>query len=118
MATGETAGYGASYKVSSPVKLATISVGYADGILRCIGQNGMVAIGGQKCPIVGRVSMDTIIVDVTAVKSPLHIGDYAEIIGPHQTVDEVAAQAGTIGYEILTSPGKRYKRIYTGQEKT
>ena len=118
VATGETAGYGASYKVSSPVKLATISVGYADGILRCIGQNGMVAIGGQKCPIVGRVSMDTIIVDVTAVKSPLHIGDYAEIIGPHQTVDEVAAQAGTIGYEILTSLGKRYKRIYTGQEKT
>ena len=116
-AAGETIGYGASYKVSSPVKLATISVGYADGILRCIGQNGMVAIGGQKCPIVGRVSMDTIIVDVTAVKSPLHIGDYAEMIGSHQMVDEVAAQAGTIGYEILTSLGKRYKRIYTGQEK-
>lgn len=115
---GETVGYGAGYRASSPVKLATISVGYADGILRCIGTSGMVAIGGQKCPIAGRVSMDTIIVDVTAVKAPLQVGDFAEIIGPHQTVDEVAAQAGTIGYEILTGLGKRYTRVYTGQETT
>lgn len=112
---GETVGYSATYKASSPVKLATISVGYADGILRCIGASGLVTIGGQKCPIVGRVSMDTIIVDVTAVEIPLRAGEFAEIIGPHQTIDEVAAQAGTIGYEILTSLGKRYKRIYTGQ---
>ncbi len=66
VAAGETVGYGASYKASSPVKLATISVGYADGILRCIAENGMVTIGGQKCPLVGRVSMDTIVVDMTA----------------------------------------------------
>ena len=117
IAAGETVGYGASYRASSPVKLATISVGYADGILRCIAENGMFTIGGQKCPLVGRVSMDTIVVDVTTVKAPVTVGDFAEIIGPHQTVDDVAAQAGTIGYEILTSLGKRYKRIYTGQEK-
>lgn len=116
IAAGETVGYGAIYKASFPIKLATISVGYADGILRCIGQKGMVALGDQRCPIVGRVSMDTIIVDVTAVKAPLRAGDFAEVIGPHQTVDEVAAQAGTIGYEILTSLGKRYARIYTGQQ--
>lgn len=114
-AAGETVGYGASYRASSPIKLATISVGYADGILRCIAENGMVIIGGQKCPLVGRVSMDTIVVDVTEMKHPFHVGGFAEVIGSHQTVDDVAAQAGTIGYEILTSLGKRYTRIYTGQ---
>jgi alanine racemase len=116
IAAGETVGYGACYKASSPVKLATISVGYADGILRCLGEKGMVVIGGQKCPIAGRVSMDTIIVDVTAVKTPVKAGDWAEMLGPHQTVDDLAVQAGTNGDEILTSLGKRYKRVYTTQE--
>ena len=115
-AAGETVGYGASYRLPSAVKLATISAGYADGILRSIAENGMVYIGGQKCPLVGRVSMDVFVVDVTAVTSRSHIGDCVEIVGAHQTVDDVAAQAGTIGYEILTSLGKRYKRIYTRQE--
>ena len=74
---------------------------------------GMVVIGGEKCPVIGRVSMDSIIVDTTKLKAQPRAGDWAEIIGAHQTVDEVAGQAGTIGYEILTSLGKRYKRDYT-----
>jgi len=112
----ETVGYGASYKLSSSMKLATISAGYADGILRSTGENGMVYIAGQKCPLVGRVSMDTIIADVTQVKERFGVGDWAEIIGPNQPVDDLAAQAKTIGYEMLTSLGKRYTRIYKGAD--
>jgi alanine racemase len=113
---GETVGYGATYQVPKPAKLATISAGYADGYLRSLSARGMVSIAGQKCPVVGRVSMDAIVADITAVLSPVHAGDWAEIIGPHQSVDDVAAQAGTIGYEILTSLGRRYTKVYTGQE--
>ncbi len=105
-----TVGYGASYKVAPPAKTATVSIGYADGYLRSLTGKGAIFINGVKCPVIGRVSMDTVITDVSHVTD---FGDgYAEIIGPHQGVDEVAAQAGTIGYEILTSLGKRYKRVY------
>jgi alanine racemase len=106
-----TVGYGATYRISPPAKTATISVGYADGYLRSLTGGGAVYINGKKCPVIGRVSMDLIVADVSAMENT---GEYAEIIGPHQAVDDVAAQAGTIGYEILTSLGKRYKRIYKG----
>lgn len=105
-----TVGYGATYKVSPPAKIATVSVGYADGYLRSLTGRGHVFIGKTKCPVIGRVSMDTIVVDATNADAS---SGYAEIIGGQQPVDEVAAQAGTIGYEILTSLGKRYKRVYT-----
>ncbi len=108
--TSGTVGYGASYRVAPPAKTATVSIGYADGYLRSLTGKGAVFINGVKCPVIGRVSMDTVITDVSHVTD---FGDgYAEIIGKNQTVDEVAAQAGTIGYEILTSLGKRYKRVY------
>lgn len=113
--SGETVGYGASYQVSKPAKLATISAGYADGLLRNFSKGGFVHVGGVKCPVVGRVSMDTLIVDVT--ETGCVAGDWAEIIGQHQTADDVAEAAGTIGYEILTGLGRRYKRIYSGQEE-
>jgi alanine racemase len=109
-----TVGYGASYKARKPLKSVTISAGYADGYLRSATGSGQVFIGGEKCPVIGRVSMDTIIADTTHLKRQPEAGDWAEIIGPHQTADEVAAQAKTIGYEVLTSLGKRYKREYTG----
>lgn len=107
-------GYGAAYRAAKPAHCATISVGYADGYLRSLTGRGMVVINGEKCPVIGRVSMDSIIVDTTALKVQPEQGDWAEIIGRHQLVDEVAAQAGTIGYEILTSLGRRYRRHYTG----
>ncbi|TAL34087.1 MAG: alanine racemase [Alphaproteobacteria bacterium] len=109
-----TVGYGASYRVVPPANCATVSVGYADGYLRSLTGRGAVVIGEKKCPVIGRVSMDTIIVDTTTLSVQPRAGDWAEIIGPGQTVDEVAEQAGTIGYEILTSLGKRYQRSYTG----
>lgn len=107
-----TAGYGATYRVAPPAKCATISVGYADGYLRSLTGRGMVAVGSVRCPIIGRVSMDSIIVDVT--QAPCRTGDDVEMIGPSIPVDEVAGWAGTIGYEMLTNLGKRYKRIYSG----
>lgn len=109
---GETVGYGASYVAASPVKCATISAGYADGYLRSLSGRGLVFINGEKCPVIGRVSMDTIVADVSSLKTECRAGDFAEIIGRHQTADDVARQAGTIGYEILTSLGARYERIY------
>jgi alanine racemase len=109
-----TVGYGASYKISPPARYATLSLGYADGYFRSFDNHGTVVIGQEKCKVVGRISMNCIVVDVTALKIPPHPGDWAEIIGPHQTADDLAKQAGTIGYEILTTLGKGHKRIYTG----
>lgn len=114
--TGETVGYGASYRLAAPQRLATISAGYADGILRSAAERGMVYISGQACPLVGRVSMDLIVVNVTSLSVPPQVGDWAEIVGAHHPVDVAAAEAGTIGYEILTSLGSRYTRVYTGQD--
>jgi alanine racemase len=112
---GETVGYGASYQVSTPAKLAILSVGYADGYMRSITGDGMVYVRGHACPVVGRISMDLIAADVTAVAPAPQAGEWAEIIGERQTVNDVAAATKLIGYEILTNLGRRYKRIYSGQ---
>lgn len=107
-------GYGARHDVAAGVRCATVSAGYADGYLCSLAGRGAVFIGGQRCPVLGRVSMDSIVADVSALKALPVPGDWAEIIGEHQSVDDVAAQAGTIGYEILTSLGARLKRHYEG----
>ncbi len=114
LAPADTVGYGATYTTKSRAKAATISVGYADGYLRSLSDRGYVFIHGVKCPVIGRVSMDLITADVSQVTRPVQPGDWAEIIGTHQPVDSVARQAGTIGYEILTALGTRYKKEYTG----
>lgn len=115
---GDAAGYSATWTATGPRRLATLSAGYADGYFRALASaagGGRVFIGGQYAPVVGRVSMDLLIVDIS--DHPEHTvrrGDLAELIGPHVSLDEVAARAGTIGYEVLTSLGERYKRLYTG----
>lgn len=111
-----TVGYGADDAISPPAKCATISVGYADGYLRRFTGRGSVVIDGEKCPVIGRVSMDCIVVETTSLKRQPQIGDYADIIGGGQTLEDVAAQAGTIAYEILTELGHRYKRVYEGSK--
>ncbi len=113
---GESAGYNAIWTASSRRRLATIGVGYADGFPRNATGPGsrkgaQAFVGGVYCPIVGRVSMDLSIVDVTEVKG-LKRGDRVELLGPHIGVDDLAASARTIGYEILTNLGRRYKRVY------
>ncbi|ABM45232.1 alanine racemase [Bartonella bacilliformis Peru38] len=110
---GTPVGYGGSFVTSRPSTLTTISIGYADGWLRTLSNKGVVYFNGHKLPIIGRISMDSTIVDATDLECEKpKIGDWVELIGPHQTVEDVAADADTIPYEILTSLGPRCKRIY------
>ena len=92
-----------------PGQIATVSGGYADGLLRALGNRAVLWAGDVPCPIVGRVSMDLITVDVSHLETAPRTLD---ILGPHQTVDDLASAAETIGYEILTSLGHRYSRRY------
>jgi len=107
-------GYAHTVVTEAPKRLSILSGGYADGIARIMGPKGAVWYGDQRLPFIGRVSMDSVIVDSTALPHMPHPGDLMELIGPHQTLQEVGAMAGTIDYEILTSLGHRYYRHYIG----
>ncbi|HEY1384365.1 MAG TPA: alanine racemase [Dongiaceae bacterium] len=109
----DTVGYGAAHRSTRATSLATLGLGYADGVLRALGHVGAAFVGGIRAPFVGRVSMDLITIDVGHV--PAHLvepGAWVEILGEHQSADELAMLAGTIGYEVLTSLGPRYQRRY------
>jgi alanine racemase len=110
---GDSVGYGASWKAGSPRRIATVALGYADGFLRSLSNRGTLFWSGQPCPVAGRVSMDLVTVDVTDVPA-LKTGDWMDVLGPSQDADALAEAAGTIGYEILTGLGNRYRRIYKG----
>ncbi len=108
---GAGIGYGYVARASRRMQLATIALGYADGWHRRAAS--FAYFDGVPLPFVGRVSMDSIILDISALPpGRLAPGALVELIGPHQTVDQVAAQAGTIGYEVLTSFGHRFHRVY------
>ena len=110
---GAGVGYGLTHRFDRPARLATIPVGYADGWPRQLSNRGSAFIGGIRVPIVGRVSMDSITFDVTHVPDALlYPGAPVELLGEHQTIDDVATDAGTISYEILTQLGHRYHREY------
>ena len=117
---GETVGYGGTWTARRPTRLAVISVGYADGYFRAASSNdgtrgADVVVAGRRCPIAGRVSMDLIAVDITEVdRNAVRRGHMVTLIGEGITVDELAHHFGTIGYEVLTSLGPRYARIYKG----
>ena len=115
---GAGVGYGLTHRCNRQSRIATIPVGYADGWPRHLSNCGSVFIGGIRVPIVGRVSMDSITLDVTRVPAALlHPGAPVELIGDHQTIDDVAADAGTISYEILTQLGRRYRREIIAAEQ-
>ena len=117
---GATVGYNATWTAQRDSVLAAIGVGYADGLLRSASgshgaEGGEAIIGGARCPIVGRVSMDITIIDASdAPGEAVKPGAPARLLGPEITVDDLAERAGTIGYEILTSLGRRYHRVYRG----
>jgi alanine racemase len=119
---GETVGYGAIWKVDQPARIATIAVGYADGFLRALsgpsGHPGPIGyIGDYPVPVVGRVSMDLVTVDVSSVPLPLaQRGGWVEVIGDRVSVDDLTDRAGTIGYELLSRLSRRVHRIYDGSE--
>ncbi|WP_316977460.1 alanine racemase [Shumkonia mesophila] len=113
--TPQTVGYGATHRFAGPARIATIAVGYADGFLRSLGNAGCGFVGDIRAPVVGRVSMDLITLDVTAVpEAQCRPGSLVDLIGPHNDIDAVAGTAGTISYEILTGLGRRYHRRYVG----
>jgi alanine racemase len=110
---GETVGYGATHRAGRKARLATIAVGYADGLMRCLSNRGHGFVGDNRVPLVGRISMDLTVFDVTNVPpSDLGPGAAIELIGAATTIDDLAEAAGTIGYEILTSLGPRLHRRY------
>ncbi|MDK1378413.1 alanine racemase [Sinorhizobium sp. 6-70] len=110
---GTRIGYSGTHATVGETRLATIAAGYADGLPRSLSDRGAVYCDGIRLPIVGRVSMDSITIDVSALpKGRLHLGSLVEVLGPHQTLEDLARDAGTISYEILTGLGHRYERRY------
>ncbi|MBC7954181.1 MAG: alanine racemase [Rhodospirillaceae bacterium] len=113
--TPMTVGYGASHRVSARGRIAVAAVGYADGLFRSAGNRGFGLIGGKRVPVVGRISMDLTTFDISALPpDSVQPGALIQLIGDGQSADELAAQAQTIGYEILTALGRRYLRNYEG----
>jgi alanine racemase len=117
---GESVGYGATWTTRRPTRLAIVAAGYADGYFRAGGSNdgtrgAEVVVAGKRCPVAGRISMDLMAIDVTDLeKNAVRRGHLVTLIGEGITVDELAHHFGTIGYEVLTSLGPRYARVYKG----
>ena len=112
-----TVGYGATFSVEPRARLAVLGIGYADGYPRCLGNRAAAMVQGQRVPVVGRVSMDLTCIDVSQLgAAAVEVGQYVELFGPGISIDEVAAAAGTISYELLTGLGSRLKRQYIETE--
>ena len=112
---GETVGYGAEHRMDRGGRIATVAVGYADGWFRSSQNRALAGIAGRQVPIVGRISMDLITLDVTGLDPALvEAGGFVDLIDTRNTADAVGARAGTIGYEVLTALGRRYHRVYQG----
>ncbi|MEZ5998924.1 MAG: alanine racemase [Hyphomonas sp.] len=109
---GETVGYGATHTLAADATLATVGLGYADGLLRSGSDRLIGWIGGTACPVLGRVSMDLVTLDVSKAQPAAKAGSRVEFLGPHAKLEEQAARAGTLGYELLTGLGSRVERVY------
>ena len=110
-------GYGAAYRMPAPGRLATIACGYADGYPRAAGNRAQAMIEGQRVPLVGRLSMDLLTLDVGALPADRpHPGEQVELLGPDYDIDALATAAGTIGYELLTHMGRLCRRRYHATE--
>ena len=115
VAQGEPVGYGGTYTTAQATRVAVLGAGYADGIPRGLSPDARVALRGSRLPVVGRVSMDLLHVDASGVGSGIALGDWVEVFGRSVGIDETAAWAGTISYELLTRLGSRLQRFYAGQ---
>lgn len=109
---GTTVGYSRTWTADRPTRIATVSGGYADGLPRTLSNAATLYHGDVPCPLVGRVSMDLITVDIGHLDDT---PDHLDILGPHQDIDDLADFAGTIGYELLTALSARYARRYVGE---
>jgi alanine racemase len=108
---GDSVGYNAAWRAPRPSRIATAGIGYADGLHRTLSNHGRAFFDGTPVPLVGRVSMDLTTFDVTDLPGVVP-GTWLELIGPAQTPDDLATAAGTNGYEVLTSLGRRIHRVY------
>jgi alanine racemase len=121
---GETVGYGGTWTARRPTRLAIIAAGYADGYFRAASANdgtrgAEVVIAGKRCAVAGRISMDLTAIDVTDLdKNAARRGHMVTLLGEGITVDELAHHFGTIGYEVMTSLGRRFARVYRGGSPT
>jgi alanine racemase len=116
---GETVGYSATWRAARPSRVAIVAGGYADGLARGLSSatgtpGAVVIVAGQRVPLIGRVSMDLITLDVTDVSGEISRGDLVSLIGPGLTIEAMGRAAGTIGYEVLTRLGTRFARRYVG----
>jgi alanine racemase len=117
---GETIGYDATWTARRPSRIAVVTMGYADGFFRSASGSdqkpgGTLIVAGRPCPIVGRISMDLIALDITDLPDgSVRRGDFATVIGEGRDVDALGEMLGTIGYEVLTSLSRRFARIYRG----
>ncbi|MEX0921276.1 MAG: alanine racemase [Rhodovibrionaceae bacterium] len=112
----QSVGYGATFRAEGPLRLATVAAGYADGYLRYLSNRGHAWVGDKRVAVVGRVSMDLISLDVTGLpENAAQPGGLVDLLSPREGVDGLAAEAGTIPYEILTALGARYRRSYLGR---
>jgi len=115
--TGATVGYGSTYRAEGRERWATLAIGYGDGWPRALGNRGHALVRGHRVPIVGRISMDVTVVDISGLSAPVRVGDVATLLGADGderiTVDEIATEAGTISYEILTGLTARLPRVWT-----
>lgn len=112
IAAGESVGYGAVWVAQRETRVAIVAIGYGDGYPRHVGKQAAVSLAGQRCPLIGRVSMDMLAVDVTGMS--VEVGAQAELWGPDLPVDTVAAWAGTLNYELLCQVTDRVRRCYPG----
>ena len=112
---GQSVGYGATHVMNGPGRLATVPVGYAEGWFRSLSNGGSGYLGGKRVRLLGRVSMDLVVFDVSDTDPALaRLGGFIELLNADYGVDAAAADAGTIGYEVLTALGQRYYRVYHG----
>jgi alanine racemase len=120
---GETVGYGAIWEAKRVSRVAILGAGYKDGIPRALssrdGKGSQVYLAGRRCPVIGRVSMDMMAIDVTGVPPELCVrGTRAELLGPNIAIDDVSGWADTISYELLTRLGQRFTRVYSGADQS
>jgi len=112
---GDPVGYGASFTAERTTRVATIPVGYADGYLRSLSGAGLARAAGIVVPVIGRVSMDLVTLDISGVpEDEARVGTWVELIWGADMLDDLATRGGTIGYELLTALGGRYPRVYRG----
>ena len=112
VAAGESVGYGATFVAAKETRIAIVFGGYADGLSRLLSGRGSGYCDGQRVPMIGRISMDSMVFDISRLNE---VPAFIEVLNNQQTVDDLARAANTIGYEILTGLGPRYCRQYASE---